>query len=43
MTYTNKPKKKKVKDMTFKEFVVAMQKSQRLKAKVGKVKVKTGG
>ena len=29
--------------MTFKEFVVAMQKSQRLKAKVGKVKVKTGG
>ena len=35
--------KKKIKDMTFKEFVVAMQKSQRLKAKVGKVKVKTGG
>jgi len=31
--------------MTFKEFVVAMQRSQRLKAKVGKVKVKvkTGG
>ena len=29
--------------MTFKEFVVAMQKSQQLKAKVGKVKVKTGG
>jgi hypothetical protein len=43
MTYTKKPKKKKVKEMTFKEFVVAMQKSQRLKAKVGKVKVKTGG
>ena len=43
MTYTKKPKKKKVKDMTIKEIVVAMQKSQRLKAKVGKVKVKTGG
>ena len=43
MTYTKKPKKKKIEDMTFKEFVVAMQRSQRLKAKVGKVKVKTGG
>ena len=47
MIYTKKPKKptetKNLKDMTFKEFVVEMQKMNKLSAKVGKVRVKTGG
>jgi hypothetical protein len=29
--------------MTFKEFVIEMQKTNRLKAKIGNVRVKTGG
>jgi hypothetical protein len=29
--------------MTFKEFVIEMQKTNKLKAKVGNVRVKTGG
>ena len=47
MIYTKKPKKPKkiraIKDMTFKEFVVEMQKMNRLRAKVGNVRVKIGG
>ena len=47
MTYTKKPKKpiktKTIEDMTFKEFVIEMQKTNKLKAKVGNVRVKTGG
>ena len=47
MIYTKKPKKPKkikaVKDMTFKEFVIEMQKTNRLKARVGNVRVKIGG
>ena len=46
MIYTKKPKKpvkiNNLKDMTFKEFVVEMQKMNKLTAKVGKVRVKTG-
>jgi len=46
MIYTKKPKKpienNNLKDMTFKEFVVEMQKMNKLSAKVGKVRVKTG-
>jgi len=29
--------------MTFKEFVIEMQKTNKLKAKIGNVRVKTGG
>ena len=47
MIYTKKPKKpvkiNNLKDMTFKEFVVEMQKTKKLTAKVGSVKIKTGG
>ena len=47
MTYIKKPKKpienKNLKGMTFKEFVVEMQKTKKLTAKVGSVRVKTGG
>ena len=47
MIYTKKPKKpietKNLKDMTFKEFVVEMQKTKKLTAKVGRVRVKTEG
>ena len=47
MIYTKKPKKpvenKNLKDMTFKEFVVEMQKTKKLTAKVGGVRIKTGG
>ena len=47
MIYTKKPKKpletKNLKDMTFKEFVVEMQKTKKLTAKVGSVRIKTGG
>ena len=48
MTYTKKPKKillksKNFDDMTFREFVIKMEKMHRLRAKVGKVNVKTGG
>ena len=47
MIYTKKPKKqietKKLDNMTFREFVVEMQKTNKLSAKVGKVIVKTGG
>ena len=46
MIYTKKPKKpieiKNLDNMTFKEFVVEMQKTNKLTAKVGKVRVKTG-
>jgi hypothetical protein len=46
MTYTKKRKKqiktKAIDDMTFKEFVIEMQKTNKLKAKVGNVRVKTG-
>ncbi len=46
MIYIKKPKKpiktKAIKDMTFKEFVIEMQKTNKLKAKVGNVRVKTG-
>ena len=46
MIYTKKPKKpietEAVKDMTFKEFVIEMQKTKKLTARVGKVRVKTG-
>ena len=47
MIYTKKPKKPvKIKNpdsMTFKEFVVEMQKTKKLTAKVGSVRIKTGG
>ena len=47
MIYIKKPKKpietKNPDNMTFKEFVVEMQKTNKLSAKVGKVRVKTGG
>ena len=48
MTYTKKPKKillkrKNFDDMTFREFVIKMEKMHKLNAKVGKVSVKTGG
>ena len=47
MIYTKKPKKpiktKNLDNMTFKEFVVEMQKTKKLTAKVGSVKIKTGG
>ena len=47
MIYTKKPKKptetKNLKDMTFKEFVIEMQKTKKLTAKVGNVRIKTGG
>ena len=47
MIYTKKLKKptetKNLKDMTFKEFVIEMQKTKKLTAKVGSVKIKTGG
>jgi len=47
MIYTKKPKKpietKALKDMTFKEFVIEMQKTNKLKARVGNVRVKIGG
>ena len=47
MIYTKKPKKpietKAVNDMTFKEFVIEMQKTNKLKARVGNVRVKIGG
>ena len=47
MIYTKKPKKqietKKLDNMTFKEFVVEMQKTNKLSAKVGSVRIKTGG
>ena len=47
MIYTKKPKKpietKNLDSMTFKEFVVEMQKTKKLTAKVGSVKIKTGG
>ena len=47
MIYTKKPKKpietKNLDNMTFKEFVVEMQKTNKLTAKVGKVRVKTVG
>ena len=46
MIYTKKPKKqietKNLDNMTFKEFVIEMQKMNKLSAKVGKVRVKTG-
>ena len=46
MIYTKKPKKpietKAIKDMTFKEFVIEMQKTKKLTAIVGNVKIKTG-
>ena len=47
MIYIKKPKKtiktKAIEDMTFKEFVIEMQKTNKLRAKVGNVRVKTGG
>ena len=47
MIYTKKPKKpietKNLDNTTFKEFVVEMQKTKKLTAKVGSVKIKTGG
>jgi len=47
MIYTKKPKKqiktKNLDNMTFKEFVVEMQKTKKLTARVGSVKIKTGG
>ena len=47
MTYTKKPKKpiktKAIEDMTFKEFVIEMQKTNKIRAKIGNVRVKTGG
>ena len=48
MIYTKKPKKpirntENLKDMTFKEFVIEMQKTRKLTAKVGNVRVKIGG
>jgi len=48
MTYIKKPKKliktiKNLNTMTFKEFVVEMERTQTLKANVGKVRIKTGG
>ena len=47
MIYTKKPKKpietKNLDNMTFKEFVVEMQKTKKLTAKIGSVKIKTGG
>ena len=47
MIYTKKPKRpiktKDLKDMTFKEFVIEMQKTNKLRAKVGNVRVKIGG
>ena len=47
MIYTKKPKKpietKNLDNMTFREFVVEMQKTKKLTAKVGSVKIKTGG
>jgi hypothetical protein len=47
MIYTKKPKKptetKNLDNMTFKEFVVEMQKTKKLTAKVGSVRIKTGG
>ena len=47
MIYTKKPKKpiktKAIKDMSFKEFVIEMQKTNKLSAKVGNVRVKIGG
>ena len=48
MIYTKKLKKpiKTIKNfdtMTFREFVVEMQKTKTLKANVGKVRIKTGG
>ena len=46
MIYTKKLKRpietKNLDNMTFKEFVVEMQKTNKLTAKVGKVRVKTG-
>ena len=46
MIYTKKPKRptetKNLDNMTFKEFVVEMQKTNKLTAKVGRVRVKTG-
>ena len=46
MIYTKKPKRptetKNLDNMTFKEFVVEMQKMNKLTAKVGKVRVKIG-
>ena len=47
MIYIKKPKKqiKKIKNldtMTFREFVVEMQKTKTLKANVGRVRIKTG-
>ena len=46
MIYTKKPKKptetKNLDNMTFKEFVVEMQKTKKLTAIVGNVKIKTG-
>ena len=46
MICIKKPKKhiktKALEDMTFKEFVIEMQKTNKLKAKVGNVRVKTG-
>ena len=47
MIYIKKPKKpiRKVKNfdtMTFREFVVEMQKTNKLTARVGEVRVKTG-
>ncbi len=47
MTYTKKQKKpikiRNFDNMTFREFVIKMEKMHRLRAKVGKVNVKTGG
>ncbi len=47
MIYTKKPKRpietEAIKDMTFKEFVIEMQKTKKLTAKVGNVRIKTGG
>ena len=47
MIYTKKPKKtietKNLDNMTFKEFVIEMQKTKKLTAKVGNVRIKTGG
>ena len=47
MTYIKKPKKiirtiKNIDTMTFREFVVEMEKTQTLKANVGRVRIKTG-
>ena len=47
MTYTKKRKKqiktKAIDYKTFKEFVMEMQKTNKIRAKVGNVRVKTGG